>query len=65
MKLEGIMYRDDPKMLTPERNTGAEAGVKVTPGLINGGGGGMDPPAGDPAALSAEPSVKVPASVIN
>ena len=65
IELDGIMNRPDPKMLTPERNTGAVAGVKVTPALIDGGGGDTEPPAGDPPALSAEPSVKVPTVVTN
>jgi hypothetical protein len=49
IRLDGMLYGPDPKILTLESNTGAAAGIKVTSGLIEGSGGGNAPPAEDPA----------------
>jgi hypothetical protein len=49
IRLDGMLYGPDPKILTLESNTGAAAGIKVTSGLIEGSGGDKAPPAEDPA----------------
>src|SRR5216684_1501145 len=48
-------------MSTPEKESGDVAGVSVASGLIAGGGGARKPPAGEPAKLSADASVYIPA----
>ena len=60
---DGIWYRPPSRIVTPEKKSGSDAGVSVTPALIPGGGGARFPPAGEPALLSAEPSVNVPSLV--
>ena len=65
IELEEIINRPDPSIFTCEAKIGAVAGVRTTPGLRAGGGGGKEPPAGEPAALSAAPRSKVPAPVMS